>query len=55
MDVWGVGCVLYEILTKAPLFPGANEIDQIHRIHNVLGTPGPKVLKALLGYIFYDL
>ncbi|KAJ3101734.1 hypothetical protein HDU97_001084 [Phlyctochytrium planicorne] len=49
MDVWGTGCVLYEMITRNPLFPGVNEVDQLHRIHGVLGTPGPKVLKALLG------
>jgi renal tumor antigen len=27
-----------------PLFPGVNELDQIHKIHNVLGTPSPELL-----------
>ena len=27
MDVWGVGCVMYEVLTLCPLFPGADELD----------------------------
>jgi len=39
MDIWGVGCVLFEILSLFPLFPGDNELDQINKIHNVLGTP----------------
>jgi len=45
MDIWGAGCVFYEILTLVPLFPGNNELDMIHRIHNVLGTPNPRVLE----------
>ncbi|KAJ1559485.1 hypothetical protein HK096_000434, partial [Nowakowskiella sp. JEL0078] len=49
MDVWGTGCVLFEIVSKVPLFPGSNELDQIHRIHNIMGTPSPKVLKHMLG------
>ncbi|KAJ3303647.1 hypothetical protein HDV03_003621 [Kappamyces sp. JEL0829] len=49
MDLWGAGCVLYEIITKAPLFPGSNELDQLHRIHGVLGTPSQKLLKKMLG------
>ena len=49
MDIWGAGCVLYEIITKAPLFPGSNELDQVHKIHNVMGTPSQKLLKKLLG------
>jgi serine/threonine protein kinase len=49
MDIWGSGCVLYEILTKSPLFPGSNELDQLHRIHAILGTPNPKILKKMIG------
>jgi len=44
MDIWGAGCVMYEILTLVPLFPGKNELDMIHRIHNVLGTPAQEIL-----------
>jgi renal tumor antigen len=43
MDIWGFGCVLFELITKKPLFPGKDELDQIHRIHNVIGTPKPEV------------
>lgn len=39
MDIWGVGCVFFEVLSLYPLFPGENELDQIHKIHNILGTP----------------
>eukprot|EP01068_Selenidium_serpulae_P015921 Selendium_serpulae@DN6253_c0_g1_i10.p1 len=38
MDIWGVGCVFYELLTLTPLFPGANEIDQIRKINGTLGA-----------------
>jgi len=38
MDVWSIGCVFAEILSLSPLFPGQNELDQIHKIHKVLGT-----------------
>ncbi|GMH93546.1 hypothetical protein TrVE_jg11770 [Triparma verrucosa] len=44
MDLWGAGCVFFEITSLYPLFPGANEVDQINRIHKVLGTPAPDVL-----------
>lgn len=44
MDLWSAGCVLYEILTLRPLFPGTNELDQISRIHDVLGTPSVQLL-----------
>mmetsp|Transcript_3771 Transcript_3771/g.3212 ORF Transcript_3771/g.3212 Transcript_3771/m.3212 type:complete len:158 (-) Transcript_3771:909-1382(-) len=45
MDVWGYGCVFFEILSLFPLFPGNNELDQIHKIHNILGTPSKDILE----------
>eukprot|EP01017_Pseudomicrothorax_dubius_P005404 TRINITY_DN11358_c0_g1_i1.p1 TRINITY_DN11358_c0_g1~~TRINITY_DN11358_c0_g1_i1.p1 ORF type:complete len:346 (-),score=49.48 TRINITY_DN11358_c0_g1_i1:596-1633(-) len=44
MDMWGVGCVFFEVLSLFALFPGQNELDQINRIHNVLGTPSKELL-----------
>lgn len=44
MDVWAAGCVFYEMLTFKPLFPGKNEVDQIAKIHNILGTPNKRIL-----------
>ena len=44
MDIWGVGCVFFEVLSLFPLFPGDNELDQIHKIHNILGTPPQDLL-----------
>ncbi|XP_043999395.1 MAPK/MAK/MRK overlapping kinase-like isoform X1 [Gambusia affinis] len=45
MDVWSAGCVFFEILSLNPLFPGANELDQVAKIHNVLGTPDQSLLQ----------
>lgn len=45
MDIWGVGCVFFEVLALCPLFPGKNELDQVHKIHNILGTPPPEILQ----------
>ena len=39
MDIWGLGCVFYEILTLEPLFPGDDEIDQVNKINYILGSP----------------
>ncbi|GMH43764.1 hypothetical protein BSKO_11698 [Bryopsis sp. KO-2023] len=47
MDMWGVGCVFFEIVSLFPLFPGTNEIDQIQKIHNVLGNPPPELLAKM--------
>jgi cyclin-dependent kinase 2 len=32
VDIWSVGVIFAEMLTKKPLFPGDSEIDQIYRI-----------------------
>eukprot|EP01040_Poterioochromonas_malhamensis_P011050 gene11051-12043_t len=44
MDLWGAGCVMFEITSLYPLYPGSNEVDQINRIHKVLGTPSAEIL-----------
>lgn len=47
MDVFGLGCVLYELIELHPLFPGKDEFDQVCRLHSVLGTPTPDVIRRL--------
>mmetsp|Transcript_53523 Transcript_53523/g.116937 ORF Transcript_53523/g.116937 Transcript_53523/m.116937 type:complete len:409 (+) Transcript_53523:214-1440(+) len=47
MDIWGIGCVMFEIMALFPLFPGTNEMDQIAKIHDVLGTPPPSLLAKM--------
>lgn len=44
MDLFAAGCVWFEIVALFPLFPGQNEMDQIQKIHNVLGTPPADLL-----------
>ncbi|XP_018323213.1 MAPK/MAK/MRK overlapping kinase-like [Agrilus planipennis] len=44
MDIWAAGCVFYELITLTPLFAGSNEIDQLAKIHAILGTPPVRVL-----------
>lgn len=46
MDLFAAGCVWFEIVALFPLFPGQNEMDQIQKIHNVLGTPSPDLLAS---------
>jgi cell cycle related kinase len=41
VDLWAVGVILAELLDHGPLFPGENDIDQIFRVIQVLGTPTP--------------
>eukprot|EP00079_Xenopus_tropicalis_P010243 XP_002934912.2 PREDICTED: serine/threonine-protein kinase ICK [Xenopus tropicalis] len=39
IDIWAVGCIMAEIYTLRPLFPGSSEVDTIFKICQVLGTP----------------
>lgn len=39
IDIWAVGCIMAELYTLRPLFPGSSEIDQVFRVCMVLGTP----------------
>ncbi|CAH9074273.1 unnamed protein product [Cuscuta epithymum] len=39
IDMWAVGAILAELFTLCPIFPGESEIDQLHKICCVLGTP----------------
>ncbi|XP_055379368.1 cyclin-dependent kinase 2 isoform X1 [Condylostylus longicornis] len=39
VDIWSLGCIFSEMVTKRPLFPGDSEIDQLYRIFRTLGTP----------------
>jgi len=39
-----LGAFFFEILSLFPLFPGDNELDQIHKIHSILGTPSIELL-----------
>jgi renal tumor antigen len=44
MDIWGLGCVFFEVLSLYPLFPGTNELDQVQKIHQIMGTPSAELL-----------
>ncbi|KAH8835249.1 CMGC/RCK/MAK protein kinase [Flagelloscypha sp. PMI_526] len=39
VDMWALGTIMAELVNLRPLFPGANQLDQITRICQVLGDP----------------
>ncbi|KAI9471947.1 MAG: kinase-like domain-containing protein [Benjaminiella poitrasii] len=39
IDMWSTGCILAELYTGRPLFPGENEPDQLACIMQLLGVP----------------
>ncbi|CAI9776088.1 unnamed protein product [Fraxinus pennsylvanica] len=47
IDVWSVGCILAEILTREPLFPGKDYVHQLKLITGLIGTPDDATLEFL--------
>jgi len=43
IDMWSVGCIFAELISKQPLLQGKTEIDQIDKIFKLLGTANEKI------------
>ena len=43
VDLWSVGCIFAEIVSKRALFDGDSEQDQIRKIFRIMGTPNDEV------------
>lgn len=50
IDIWAVGCILFELLVKTPMFPGESEGLQILEMQQILGPPSDQELKNLENY-----
>jgi serine/threonine protein kinase len=42
IDIWSAGLVIGELVKGQPLFTGDSDLDQLHAIFKVLGSPGPE-------------
>ncbi|VDI54735.1 dual specificity tyrosine-phosphorylation-regulated kinase 2/3/4, partial [Mytilus galloprovincialis] len=55
IDMWSFGCILAELYTGYPLFPGENEVEQLACIMEVMGLPPNNVLEqATRRRLFFD-
>merc|ERR1712137_605775 len=48
IDIWSVGCILAEMLSNRPIFPGKHYLDQLNHILGVLGSPTPDDLNCII-------
>ena len=47
VDIWSIGCIFAEMFLNHPLFLGENEINQLTKIFEIMGTPDKNILQNL--------
>ncbi|KDP36567.1 hypothetical protein JCGZ_08334 [Jatropha curcas] len=47
IDLWSAGCLLAEMFSGRPIMPGRTEVEQLHRIFKLCGTPSEEYWKKL--------
>ncbi|CAG9767634.1 unnamed protein product [Ceutorhynchus assimilis] len=55
IDMWSLGCILAELYTGYPLFPGENEVEQLACLMEILGAPPDDLIAvATRRRLFFD-
>ncbi|ESQ49569.1 hypothetical protein EUTSA_v10020353mg [Eutrema salsugineum] len=47
VDLWSAGCILAELLAGRPIMPGSNEVNQLHRIYKLCGSPSEEYWRKI--------
>ncbi|XP_074264137.1 putative serine/threonine-protein kinase At1g54610 [Silene latifolia] len=45
VDMWSVGCILAELFAGKPIMPGRTEVEQMHKIFKLCGSPSESYWK----------
>ncbi len=55
VDMWSVGCIFAEMVTRVPLLPGDCEIDQIFKTFKITGRSGGCMSRTVCVCVFMKL
>ena len=47
IDLWAAGCILAELVSGRPLFPGASTMDQLERVISLTGPPNQEEINSM--------
>ncbi|WJX96094.1 [pyruvate dehydrogenase (acetyl-transferring)] kinase [Trifolium repens] len=45
VDLWSAGCIIAELLAGRPIMPGRTEVEQLHKIFKLCGSPSDEYWK----------
>ncbi|KAF8390704.1 hypothetical protein HHK36_025231 [Tetracentron sinense] len=45
VDLWSAGCIMAELLAGKPIMPGRTEVEQLHKIFKLCGSPSEEYWK----------